>query len=71
MYNIEDRVSAIKAIQGLIGVKETGVFNEETTAVIKNLQKNYGLKATGIVDYLTHNAIVHEFNIRKNQSNRC
>ena len=67
MYQINDRIAAIKEIQRLLGINQTGKYDAETKDKVLNIQKSYGIEKTGAVDYTTFNAILSEHN-QKNSS---
>jgi long-subunit fatty acid transport protein len=61
MYQIDDRVSAIKEIQRLLYLKQTGIYDADTKTSVSDIQSDYSIKVTGIVDYDTFNAILEEY----------
>ena len=62
MYQINDRIAAIKEIQRLLGISQTGKYDSETKDKVLNIQESYGIEKTGTVDYTTFNAILTEHN---------
>lgn len=61
MYRIEDTVSAIKEVQRLLRINESGIYDESTKNAVTNIQRKYNLSETGNVNYETFNAIVKEY----------
>lgn len=65
MYRIEDKISAVKELQRLLGIPQTGVYDKETEAAVTALQIKYKLGENEKVDYKTFNAIVDEYRQQK------
>ena len=61
MYHIEDTVSALKEVQRLLGVNQTGAYDENTKKAVDKIQNAYGLSANSFVDYETFEAIVKDY----------
>ena len=53
MYSIENKASAIIAIQKMLGINETGIYDENTKNTIYRFQEENDLERTGIIDYFT------------------
>ncbi len=53
MYSIYDKRSAIKVVQRLLSLNESGVYDEKTMGAVKNFQSINELEQTGVVDYIT------------------
>lgn len=68
MYNIEDRRGAIAAIQRLLGINESGIYDEMTKSAVMRAQINGGVAETGIVDYETFLIIRDNYHKRLRQS---
>lgn len=66
MYNIEDRRGAIAAIQHLLGINESGIYDEKTRAAVIASQSEGGVPETGIVDYHTFLIIRDSYHERLN-----
>ena len=64
MYNIEDKPSAIKEVQRLLDINQTGEYNNKTSEAVKEIQKSKGLTETGITDYETFSVIVEDYRER-------
>ncbi len=60
MYRIEDKASAIKEIQRLLKINESGFYDTVTRDKVKDTQKQNGIEQTGIVDYTTFVKIVND-----------
>ena len=60
MYRINDTISAIKEIQRLLGINQTGNYDKATRKAVGNIQQRYSLPVTEVSDYLTFNALVKE-----------
>ena len=69
MYHIEDKSSAIKEIQKMLSVNETGNCDEKTRASVLELQRLKGLASNGVVDYNTYTVIREEYERRKRREN--
>ena len=65
MYRIDDAVSALKEVQRLLNVNQTGIYDTSTKKAVEQIQLNYGLKRADVVNYKTFNAILSEYNKRK------
>ena len=61
MYHITDIKSAVKAVQRLLLLNETGIYDESTKEAVRKNQEKSGLPATGIVDFATFNAIKNRY----------
>ena len=57
MYRQLDRIEAIKNIQRMLMLNETGVKNEAMIEAIIKIQKENALEETGLVDYQTFKII--------------
>ena len=68
MYRINDTVSAVKEVQRLLGLNQTGYYNETTRNAVLHIQELYGLRQSGFTDYSTFRAIVREYNDRESMS---
>ena len=66
MYRIDDRISAIKELQRLLDLNQTGLFDKKTRDTVLKVQEKYNLKQTGIADYFTFTLIADEFREKKN-----
>lgn len=65
MYRIEDDISAIKEVQRLLGLNETGRYDGKTRSAVLNIQRKHALDENGVTDYETFVAIVKEYRKRK------
>lgn len=64
MYRIDDRTSALKEVQRLLNLNQTGIYDENTKKEVQEIQLTYGLENTDTVTYETFNAILEEYNKR-------
>lgn len=71
MYRIEDQTSAIKELQRLLGIAQTGYYNAKTRELVMATQESEKMPVTGIADYRTFSAIVkkHRMNAQQTWSN--
>jgi len=67
MYRIDDKVGAIKEVQRLLNLNQTGLFDKKTREAVLDAQAKYRLAETGVVDYLTFTLIAE--NYRNEKSN--
>jgi len=67
MYRIEDTVSAIKEVQRLLDINQTGIYDNATREAVVNLQTASGLTAGGIINYETFVMIVNEYKKKKRE----
>lgn len=67
MYRIEDEISAIKNIQRLIFLNQTGAYDEKTRNSVLEIQKKQGSTPSGIVDYETFRLIVENYHKKASQ----
>lgn len=65
MYWIEDKSAAIKNIQRLLGVNQTGFYDTVTKDAVVKIQKSGAREKTGVIDFGTFELIVDEYNKRK------
>ena len=61
MYRIEDTTAAIKALQRLLGLNQTGNYDEATKSSVKDVQRRSYLPMSGVADYATFTAILKEY----------
>ena len=61
MYNINDKPAAIKEVQRLLLLNETGIYDNKTEEAVIEKQREAELEITGIVDLATFEAIVKDF----------
>lgn len=61
MYHIEDTVSAIKELQRLLDLNQTGIYDEKTRNEVLEIQSEYGLARTGIANYETFSRITEKY----------
>lgn len=67
MYRIEDTVSAIKEVQRLLDLNQTGIYDNATREAVVHLQTANGLTAKEIIDYETFVIIVNEYKKKKRE----
>lgn len=67
MYQITDVTAAIKNVQKLLGVNQTGLYDNNTKEAVLNVQLLNQIEPTGKVDYKTFSAI-YEDQVRKKNS---
>ena len=60
MYRIEDNISAIKELQRLLGVNESGFYDKKTDSAVNEIRKRNSLPQNKEVDYETFKTIVSE-----------
>ncbi len=70
MYQIDDRVAAIKEVQRLLGLNQTGIYDVTTRKMVRTIQEAYSLNKSGVVDYETFSAISREYRKRLRTQNR-
>ena len=68
MYRIDDRSGAVKELQRLLEINQTGFFDNKTKNTILEIQKKNNLEPTGVADYITFTSIADEF--RENKNNK-
>ena len=61
MYRIEEKDKAIQSVQRLLAIKETGVYDKNTSNSVAEHQSKNSLPETGIVDYTTFMSLVNEY----------
>lgn len=69
MYRVNDRVSAIKEIQGYLGaiivdepfVAPSGVYDDNTRLAVIKFQEQNGLESDGIVDMITFDLLYAQY----------
>ena len=57
-YSVEDRTSAIKNIQRMLGVNQSGIYDMKTARAVSDVQRAYGIEEDGTVDRITFAAIL-------------
>ena len=60
MYEINDKRGAIIAVQRLLGVNESGIYDKETLNATRKFQQSSGIEETGIVDYETFKLLIDQ-----------
>ena len=66
MYSIDDKISAIKAVQRFLFLNETGIFNSDTKKAVEEKQRSSGLEITGTVDLETYELILNDYKLKEN-----
>ena len=61
MYHIDDKVCAIKEVQRLLGLNQTGVYDRDTIKGVRAIQEAYALEKNDFVDYKAFVAICREY----------
>ena len=61
MYFIEDKTAAIKAMQKMLKINQTGEYDALTRGRVIEHQKNNSINTTGIVDYETFISILEDY----------
>ena len=61
MYQIDDKVAAIKEVQRLLGLNQTGIYDSPTRKRVRLVQEAYSLKQNDFVDYETFAALRREY----------
>lgn len=59
-YEITDTASAIKNVQRLLGINESGTYGEKTKKATMDVQRRFGIPANGVVDYRTFSKILEQ-----------
>lgn len=67
MYRIEEQTDAIKEVQRLLQINQTGFYDRKTQNAVLAIQAKNNIDQTGIVDYETFTAILSEFHLKKNE----
>ena len=65
MYRIEDTESAIKDVQRLLSVNQSGIFDDKTRKKVVEIQEKYEIDKSGVVDYETFKKISLEHRIKQ------
>ena len=65
MYRIEDKTAAIKNVQRLLGVNQTGFYNAVTKDLVRGIQRGAWREQTAVIDFDTFELIVEEYYRRK------
>lgn len=65
MYHIDDTISAMREVQRLLNVSQTGVYDEKTQKSVEIIRKKYNIENRNTIDYDTFNAIVKEYQINR------
>ena len=65
MYLITDEKAAIKEIQRLLFLNESGIYDDKTKNAVIKTQENKNLPTDGIVDFETFEAIVEAYTADK------
>lgn len=65
MYRIDDKNSAIKDAQRLLGINQTGFYDEQTKNAVKEIQSANSYDETGAIDYKTFELILEKFNEKR------
>lgn len=68
MYRIEDKSAAIKNVQRLLGVNQTGFYDAVTKDLVRGIQRGAGREQTALIDFDTFELIVEEYHRRKMRS---
>lgn len=71
MYRIDDKDAAIKNVQRLLGVNETGFYDTFTENAVRNIQSEHSYDKSGKVDYKTFELIADEYKERKTSSSEA
>ena len=58
MYQISDKASAIKAIQRLLGLNETGIYDKKLKEAVTLYQRTNSINESGSVNYDTYISLV-------------
>ena len=62
MYLIDDKKSAIKEVQRLLGINESGVYDNNTRSMVKRFQTIQNIEVSGTVNYNTFTRLRNEYN---------
>ena len=58
MYIINDKTAAIREIQRLLSLSETGVYDRRTINAVMNAQRSFGLEPNGRIDLRSFELLV-------------
>ena len=61
MYRIEESDEAIKEVQRLLGILQSGRYDNSTRVAVSDVQRASSLPITGITDYKTFTRIVRKY----------
>ncbi|MBR2931079.1 MAG: peptidoglycan-binding protein [Clostridia bacterium] len=64
MYNINDKPEATRAIQRMLGINESGIYDERTRAAVIDVQAEAGYTSDGLVDLKTFEEIRRIYDVR-------
>ena len=71
MYSIYNTNAAIKEIQRMLGVNQTGHYDAKTRDAVREIQRAYELTETGETDYKTFRAISDNHQREKLKKSNC
>ncbi len=69
MYTIENISEAVKEIQRLLGLSQTGDFNSVTENAVRAHQAKVEINESGIVDYETFLSLIEEAKMKEKEKN--
>lgn len=61
MYDIEDTTAAIREAQRLLGINQSGIYDQITYNAVLQIQNEEGINKTGKIDYETFTAIIDRY----------
>lgn len=64
MYDINDKPAAIRRIQRMLSLNESGIYDSRTREEVKAHQKKNLLNESGIVDYQTFMSILEVYRLK-------
>lgn len=65
MYDIRNKSEAIRRIQKMLKVNESGIYDSKTRQKVTLHQELYSIEQSGVVDYITFLSILSEYNKNK------
>ena len=65
MYELTNRAAALRNVQNMLGLNESGIYDTKTKNRVLLHQKDNSLQESGVIDYLTFLSIVREYNNSK------
>lgn len=68
LYMPDDRASAVKNIQRLLKINESGIYDARTAQAVRAAQRSFGLDDNGRVDLPTFSAVLEMY--RRNERTR-
>ncbi len=61
MYDIENKIEAIKEVQRLLSINKTSQYDDKTKKAVINHQIDNDLNPDGVTDYITFKSITNDY----------